>query len=591
MMNKHIKKWFSAAMVAAVIASISSCRKMFDTLPEQKPDEVQMYRNVYDADAAVIGLYGKLMGLAKQYVILNELRADLMEVTSNADKYLQQISTHSVEKDNPYGSPRPFYELILNCNDVLKNFKIMLADKKFSADQYQQRYSDVGALRSWLYLQVGIHFGTVPYVTDALESVDAVKDASHYPRVSFEVLLDSLINFTEALPYKTPYAAGTSLITTVDGLNTAKFFINKKCLLGDLYLWRTAFKPNNTADYRMAAQNYKDVMETYSGSSNLNELLDYYKVRFADASTNNDLCIGYVRYREMDVNAFIDNNSQGWRAMFAAPQGNLYNQEWIWLLHFDKSFKPVNPFVDLFSNTGGSYLVKPSKSAIDGWNSQMQYNGFPYDGRKLLTYKELNGQPVIMKYLYNYVGEFTYTPINLLERPGKWFLYRAAQLHLHYAEAANRDNRHRIAYAFVNNGIKDNFDNAPGTGTSRDVTNTQQTFDSYPYNFDARFGDYPNYRSPWHRHAGVRGRAYLPVLPVTSDSTTSIEEQIVDESGRELAYEGCRWPDLLRVTIRKGQPQYLADKVFDKLNKDGIGAAATVRSKLAAKDWYLPFTW
>lgn len=143
------------AIVITCSAIGTSCKKMLEREPEVTLTSTQVYRNVFDADAAVIGVYGKLMGLAKQYVILNELRADLMEVTDNADEYLKQINTHNVSVNNPYANPRPFYAVINDCNDVLKNFNIMREQKKFKEVEYQQRYSDLGALRSWLYLQVG----------------------------------------------------------------------------------------------------------------------------------------------------------------------------------------------------------------------------------------------------------------------------------------------------------------------------------------------------------------------------------------------------------------------------------------------------
>ncbi len=50
-----------------------------------------MYRNVFDADAAVMGIYGKFMNLAGQYVVLNELRADLLTVTPGSNDFLKQM--------------------------------------------------------------------------------------------------------------------------------------------------------------------------------------------------------------------------------------------------------------------------------------------------------------------------------------------------------------------------------------------------------------------------------------------------------------------------------------------------------------------
>jgi hypothetical protein len=582
-MRLKLKKinWVSVIALSAILSGAVSCKKFLDVQPEDKLVSEQMYRDVFDADAAVLGVYGKLMNVAKQYVVLNELRADLMSVTVNADPYLREIGTSKVTESNPYANPKPFYEVILNCNDVLKNFDIMLKDKKFSQDDYNQRYSDVGAIRSWVYLQLGIQYGNVPYITDPLDNIDDVKDASKFPKVSFDDLLDKLIAFTEALPYKKPYATGNSLVITVDGYNTAKFFINKECLLGDLNLWK--------GNYTQAASYYKSVMETGTPSGNDNEKFDTYRVKYAEVTSHNDLAVGYTRFSEQDATSLVNNNTQGWKSMFIRGQDVLWNTEWIWVLPFSKDFKPANPFIDLFSNRGGSYLVKPSKQAIDMWDAQKQNNGIPYDARgKKFTYNELDGQPVIMKYIYNYLDPLTWQPVNFFEKQGQWFLYRAATLHLRFAEAANRDNRHKLANALLNTGIQ----NAYTEDGVSDVTNIEQTHDVPPYDFDARMGDYPRFRSPWHRNGGVRGRAYVQPAPVVGDSTISIEDNLIREAGLELAYEGYRWADLVRIAKRRNDPAFLADKIYEKLVKEGNGQAGEVRTRLMNPDnWYLPFRW
>jgi hypothetical protein len=198
-----------------------------------------------------------------------------------------------------------------------------------------------------------------------------------------------------------------------------------------------------------------------------------------------------------------------------------------------------------------------------------------------------------MKYLFNYLGTNN-LPINTFSKPGKWFLNRAATLHLHYAEAANRAGKHRLAYALVNKGIGYTYDPFPGNGVNanRDVTNFHQTFLPWPYDFDARGGQAPAYRNTWYRNIGIRGRAGLkPVTLPTTDSVTNVENMIIAEDGLELAYEGQRWSDLLRVAIRQNNPAFIADKVYDKLRKSGLSAAAAnaARTKLMNKDWFLPF--
>ncbi len=589
---KLIIKTGGAFFAAAIFFTINSCKKILDTEPETIVSAANMYRNVFDADAAVIGVYGKLMKLAKPYVLMNELRADLMDITSNSDADMRQLSEHAAAVNNPLIDPQPFYEVIVNCNDVLANFKKMYAENKIKADEFNQRYSDIGAIRSWVYLQLGIHFGTIPYVTNPVVQLNDLKLSANFPVLSLPVLIDSLTAFTESLPHTEDYVTGTTLLTTVDGYNTQKFFINKNILLGDLYLWK--------GQYDKSADRYKRVMDIFGPvTTGVGEqFFNQYRI-----SSFSNSSISYTRI--LDFSSLV--YTPGWRYLFERPQGdNEFNWEWIWSLPFDRNFEPVNPFIDLFSPNGGSYLVQPAQQAIDNWNSQTQVytfagntataaevlrDNFPFDSRGTFSYRIINGKPVIMKYLYNYLGTNN-LPINTFSKPGKWFLTRAATLHLRYSEAANRAGKHRLAYSLVNKGINYHYDPLPGGNRIGNVTNIQQTFLPWPYDFDAREGDGPAFRNTWYRNIGIRGRAALkPVTLPATDSITNVENMIVAESGLELAYEGQRWSDLLRVAIRQNNPAFLADKVYDKLRKSGLsaGAANAARTKLMNRDWFLPF--
>lgn len=571
-----IKSILSLVSGMMLLLSFGSCQDYLDVEPEDKLIGDQMYRNVYDADAAVIGIYGKFMGLAEKYVILNEMRADLMTTTRNSSPALKELSLHNVSKENPYISPKQFYEVIQNCNDALKNFDIMLADKKFTETQYQQRYADVACIRAWIYLQLGIQFGSVPYITEPIETLEDVKNINQYPRLPFDQLLDKLVTSTEALTYKKLYDVESSLLITVDGYDTRKFFINKECLLGDLQLWK--------GNYQLAAAHYKNVMEEVPAPG-VNSV-DNYRVRFAEVTTNEDLNVGYLRNYEQDATTLVNSDTKGWRSIFGRSRDVLWNSEWIWSLPFDSKFAPANPFIAFFSKTGGDYLAKPSVRAMNLWNDNMQINLFPYDARgPKFTYNMVSGDPVIMKYLYKYQAAN-----DPFKRNGDWFLYRAAKLHLRYAEAANRDNQQQLANAILNIGIKDSYNPLNLKRETDNVTNAMQTNLPFPYDFDARFGDFPNFRAPWHRSVGVRGRASL--TPIVGVDMISIENNIINEAALELAYEGNRWEDLVRVARRRNDPSFLADKIFDKLQKEGNPEADNVKAKLMnPNNWYLPFNW
>src|SRR5678816_2433036 len=59
---------------------------------------------------------------------------------------------------------------------------------------------------------------------------------------------------------------------------------------------------------------------------------------------------------------------------------------------------------------------------------------------------------------------------------------RATTLHLHYAEAANRDNHSKIAYALVNRGLRDTYDSLQPTSLTTDSIG--KTYRSYSQNRD-----------------------------------------------------------------------------------------------------------
>lgn len=584
------RNFIRAAVSFILILGLAGCTKVFDIKPKDQLDESQVYQNVYDADAAVIGIYGKFMGLADEYIILNELRGDLLDVTNNANESLRQISTHSVSGNNPYATPRPFYEVILACNDALEHFLIMKRDNKMTESQFMQRYSDIGALRSFLYLQLGIHFGNVPYVTSALKNVDDIKNSSNFPKISFDVLLDSLISFTEALPFKEVYPTGTNLNITVDGYPTEKFYINKRCLLGDLYLWKN--------DYVNAASNYRQVMELATSGTQGEQYYSMYKLGWYGTVGSTGAYPFYVAYsRAGDASTLA--YSDGWRYIFETPwTSDLFKREWVWVLPFDSKFQPENSLIKLFSPINGSYLVKPSQQIYDMWDGETQKassqgGAIPYDARKLLSTMTIGGNKVAMKYLYNYINYATGAPSNLLTKNGNWYLYRQTQLHLHFIEAANRAGKYKLAWGLWNSGIAGAYP-AP----TSDVTLYHNTlWEPSPFNFDARNSGgsgVPYYRADWYRNLGVRGRANLINVDIpASDSLLSIENGAIKEGALEDAFEGTRWPDLLRIAMRRNDPAFIADKVYDKLIKSDISAAtaAAARTKLMAKDWYLPFNW
>ncbi|HET9570319.1 MAG TPA: hypothetical protein VFP20_02795 [Bacteroidales bacterium] len=568
-----------------------------DTIPEEVIDHKNFYAGVDDADNAILGLYGQFMDLAGQVVVLNELRADLLDVTPNATPYLQEINLNAPSRENPWSNVTKFYGVIQTCNDMLYNFDRMLENNRLIQAEYDERYSDVAALRTWIYFQLGIQFGKIPYITQPLVTIE---DLNKYKdnELTLDQLIPELIRCMENLPTLENYKGSKLVQQSLDGYSLAPYFISKRTLLGDLYLFNNNYEQAATA-YREVMAFGEDLDPTDRNCFRKNRLYT-----FAWTSGTPDWY--QILYRDGKVDDF-NSLYNAWKNMFTATTtGRTALEEMIWFIAYDSKFEPKYPFIELFNPTGingGKYYLKPSKYAVDSvWGSETQRNGFPFDARGLTgAYQKIGNENYVSKYSY-----YAETPSATPGWPkGSWFLYRAATLHLRYAEAANRAGYPKLAWAFVNDGLsgntfvytKPNGSNYPDDSIK--ITGTSP-FDPYPfpYSFDARYKtSAPRITTAWRSNGGVRGRANLPnkPFPVTCttlhDSILFVEKLIISESAKELGFEGNRWEDLIRVARRLNDEtpgegnHFLWDENIKK--KYELSGVSGVDMSTEA-NWYLP---
>ena len=78
--------------------------------------EGQRYQDETTARAGLFGLLQGLQRIGDNYVIMGELRGDLMDVTENSSQELRDISRFEVDAENSYLKEREYYSLINNCN-------------------------------------------------------------------------------------------------------------------------------------------------------------------------------------------------------------------------------------------------------------------------------------------------------------------------------------------------------------------------------------------------------------------------------------------------------------------------------------------
>jgi len=138
-------------------------------------------------------------------------------------------------------------------------------------------------------------------------------------------------------------------------------------------------------------------------------------------------------------------------------------------------------------------------------------------------------------------------------------IYRAGDVHLMLAEAYNRLGNHQIALTLMNEGIR-------------------------------QLSPRPQDLRTWNINEGIRGRVFLKPRLVPDDvvdKTSYIEELILEERALELAFEGKRWFDLMRIAMRRNDPSFLAEIVASKYSDPAV--AERVKQRLMIpENWFLP---
>jgi len=609
-MNK-IKLQKSKILVLALLLSFPACNKMLEVQNSNDVEFDNHYKNFNDADIAIIGIYGKLMGLVDRVIVLNELRGDLMDVTANATYDQISLNNHTANPNNYYCDLAPFYEVILNCNDVLANFIKMRDENKLSADNFSFRYAEVMTVRCWTYLQMAIHFGSLPYIDQPIVTVNDLKNVS-IPVLPYEQILEKLANCMRDLPatalnvrLNAPLFAAAASAT--DNVNLKMFLLNKHFVFGDILLY--------SHQYEEAADQYLKVITdaetqgwTGVGATTL------YKVRNGGDFnwSNSNYYIGYIRGQ-----TGAEGYGNKWNAMFIQPSTNRdMAAEMINMFEYKATFAPQYPLIELFAPNGkGKYQLKPSQYAIDDLWSVQEHRGSNRnvwgDGRgKGSAFDWFNGQPVVIKYLFDYYtrNDFFFQtdqvetrlnladPENVNRLNGRWFIYRAGLLHLRYAEAANRAGYPDLALGLLQGGIRSRYTwgrdgcqyaNLQHYSGKRPVGNEASERYPDPFFLDGRSNtsanecDYIAAR-PWSSHEGIRNRAYVTNIPMPpagellnkQDSIRWMEEILLQEAALECGFEGFRWGDMMRIAHRKNAEDgtgtdFLNDMLRNKFEKEG----------------------
>lgn len=616
-MKTYKKYTLIAAIFFASILVFSSCQDFLNPDQEINITDDKLFDDWYEYRAIEMGLYGLQSDLVEQLLVLGELRGDLLQITEKADADLVEIYNFKVSKENKYASPTNFFKLIAACNNfitVLEKDHPEVLDKKSLITNYDKLYGEALCMRAWAYFNAVRIYGKVPFIPQSLTTIDEI---------------NNFVNSSGS------YIDSVHIVYGVDGYqnDTIKNF--------EIKLEKQYYDQSLIIDY------FTNDLEKKVKAVGVNHYLDNndqsWEVSIWNTSayntllgimhmTNGDLAkaAGYfdkiIRIPSDNYRYQLDQTfrNASWKNIF----NNIDTREHIYTMWFNKSYFQQNEFQSFFEpRQPHKYMMKPTRNAILYWESiwddyrlaentnqpwmtRTVFKGMPGDfhrGHGVSYAYLVNGVPLPNDQVFAMLwlkSEEDYRTSSLLvenadtvvwkyswnkgvfDQDANFPIYRAAGVHLWQAELY-------VWWKFEQNGVVREF-----TSNAVNIVNNGSN-----YSTDAN-----------RPQLGVRGRVgfggavdgikvgninYI-FHPFTNEvigynnlsnnflgKQLYLEDLIMEERARELAYEGERFYDLMRVAKRRNDPSYLAKLVSAKFPKERRQEMYNLL--LNEKNWYINY--
>lgn len=534
------------------LLAFSACSDVFDTDSTSVViDKGERIEHPGDSLYSVMGILAQFQRLGERYVLLGELRSDLMATTSDAAKDLQDVANFAVEEGNTYADRRPYYSVINNCNFALERMDTSLVD--YQTKVMMPEYVAIRALRDWTYWQMALAFGKVHLIDKPLLNLESTM--ADYPIKDIDQMAAFIIDDL------TPYLGTRHLdYGSVDGIQTSSLFVPLQPFLADLHLFLN--------HYAEAAQLYYDYI--YAHQLTISE-------SYCNDWTTNTRT-------EASVNHTASYTDEMLFQMAYSSDAREYHPSLIRLaFNTVPSIVPAASFVSEMANR--MYFFTPENGQTIGAYllGDLRGNAINRSGRSFpsaygsFAFQNQWEQLLINKYNYavQNVGS-GYDPENeanaSLNYTRQLPLLRTPHLYLRLAEALNRLGKPSLAFAVLKYGLTQETLADP----QKVVPSEIEAGETY-VNFGWAHTNGNNQNVGTARRGLGRGVPFdkenyiIGQQASLADSILVVEDLIVDEMAAETAFEGNRFFDLLRVARHRNQwPAYAAERVsrrFDNVDE------------------------
>lgn len=532
------------AFILSTLILCTSCGDFFDMKSNQFMDaDEYTIHSANDTVYSVMGILTKMQKLSDKYVLIGELRGDLLTTTAFTDEELKKLNSFTLDSNSSFSDKTDYYAVINNCNYFLSK-----VDTSISVKGYKPFLNELGAVkgfRAWTYLQLALNFGKAGYYEQPILKVsDSEKD---YPVLSLAQIIDTLIKDVEpCIKYDLPNYG------TIFTAESKYLFINTHCLLGDLYLWKAALSED---DYFIQKPNYEKAAQFYADA-----ILKY---KYANSN-----------YEFKWTNSAFTTNLDSWSSLFGQTVGS---KELISILSLTSNSNLGN--TTQLPNYYKNAQLAVSQKLIDLFDEQI----YAYQLSSTVTtytYGDLRKKGSVIT---GSTGEFSNIPLPLKYKFNTIVLNRVGQLYLRYAEAVNRAGKPGVAFAVLKYGLNPTSLSDNKFVPTREVT-PMPTYVSVFNN--AIFNQNTGIHSRGCGNSVINTRYVIPLTCTTrNDSVVFVENLICDESALETAFEGNRFQDLMRISEHRNDPTFLAERIASAhQHESNFLGLLSVKS-----NWFLPF--
>lgn len=572
----------------------SSCKEFLNPDQEINITDDKLFDDWYEYRAIEMGLYGIQSDLVEQLLILGELRADLLKITERADADMVEIYNFNVSKENKYASPTNFFKLISACNNfitVLKREHPEVMDRNSLITNYDKLYGEALSMRAWAYFNAVRIYGKIPFIPESLTSIDEI---------------DNFINSSGT------YIDSVHIIYGVDGYENDTLYnvpisLEKQYYTQDLII--DHFTRELERDVKAVGVNhYLDNNDqswevSIWNPSAYNALLGIMYLTDGDLAKAASYFDKIMRIPSDNYRYQIDQSfaGQNWKNIF----NNIDIREHIFTLWFNKSYFQQNNFQSFFEpREPHKYMMKPTRSAVMYWESiwddyrlaenntqpwltETVWKGMPGDFNRGygISYAYLvNGVPLPRQTVFGMlwlkseedyrtsalmvenadtvVWKYSWNK-NVFDQDANFPIYRAAGVHLWMAELYVwwRFEQNGVVREFTSNAVNivNNGSNYSGDAGRMQIGVRGRV--GFGGNTDGiKVGNINYVRHPFTNE--VIG--YKDLTGNFLGKQLYLEDLIMEERARELAFEGERFYDLMRVAKRRNDPSYLAKLVSQK---------------------------